>query len=206
MRSTRPIDSPHEPHGQASVNQGVAIRSLPAMVKSNDIARIISAHKAFANRLTEGLHWIQSIPIFSLLNPIGSWGQHIVHIKKSEQIVHIFLQYFAFAFKAINRLRVTLHYSLCRRVAASSVWWRRVAICLISGIRGSAAQPSCNHGHLQNQKYAEAGSAHYTSIHTTNYHLTLVGGVVVHVVVVDPLPLISPATSKSSANLLPSSL
>jgi hypothetical protein len=25
MRSTRPIDPPHEPHGQASVNQGVAI-------------------------------------------------------------------------------------------------------------------------------------------------------------------------------------
>jgi hypothetical protein len=25
MRSTRPIDSPHVPHGQASVNQGVAI-------------------------------------------------------------------------------------------------------------------------------------------------------------------------------------
>jgi hypothetical protein len=25
MRSTRPIDSPHEPHGQASVKQGVAI-------------------------------------------------------------------------------------------------------------------------------------------------------------------------------------
>jgi hypothetical protein len=27
MRSTRPIDSPHEPHGQASVKQGVAITS-----------------------------------------------------------------------------------------------------------------------------------------------------------------------------------
>jgi hypothetical protein len=25
MRSTRPIDPPHEPHGQASVNQGVGI-------------------------------------------------------------------------------------------------------------------------------------------------------------------------------------
>jgi hypothetical protein len=28
MRSTRPIDPPHEPHGRASVNQGVAITAL----------------------------------------------------------------------------------------------------------------------------------------------------------------------------------
>jgi hypothetical protein len=28
MRSTRPIDSPHEPHGQASVNQGVTITTI----------------------------------------------------------------------------------------------------------------------------------------------------------------------------------
>jgi hypothetical protein len=47
------------------------------MVESNDIARVISAHKAFANWLTEGLHWIH----------------------RSEQIVHIFLQCFSFSFK-----------------------------------------------------------------------------------------------------------
>ena len=29
---------------------------FPAIVESNDIARVISAHKAFANWLTEGLH------------------------------------------------------------------------------------------------------------------------------------------------------
>ncbi len=62
---------------------------LPMMVESNDIARVIIAHKAFATWMTEDLHGIQSIPIFSLLNPIGSCGQRILHIKKSEQIVHI---------------------------------------------------------------------------------------------------------------------
>jgi hypothetical protein len=30
MRSTRPIDPPHEPHGQASVNQGVHIATEDA--------------------------------------------------------------------------------------------------------------------------------------------------------------------------------
>jgi hypothetical protein len=93
----------------------------PAIVESNDIARVISAHKPFANWLTKELHWIHIIPIFSLLNPIGSWGQRIVPIKKSEQIVHILLKCFAVTFKTINRLHVTLHYSLCRRVAAGSV-------------------------------------------------------------------------------------
>jgi hypothetical protein len=46
--------------------------SLSSMVESNDIDRVISAHKAFAKWLTEGLLWIHSIPIFSLLSPIGS--------------------------------------------------------------------------------------------------------------------------------------
>jgi hypothetical protein len=34
MRSTRPIDPPHELHGQASVNQGVAIPTLPSNVRN----------------------------------------------------------------------------------------------------------------------------------------------------------------------------
>jgi hypothetical protein len=48
------------------------IKDKTAMVESNDIARVISAHKAFANWLTEGLHWIHSIPVFSLQEPMGS--------------------------------------------------------------------------------------------------------------------------------------
>ena len=47
---------------------------FPAIVESNDIARVISAHKAFANWLTEGLHWIHSIPVFSSRIPLGLRG------------------------------------------------------------------------------------------------------------------------------------
>jgi hypothetical protein len=34
MRSTRPIEQPHEPHGQTSVNQGVAISTRETTSRS----------------------------------------------------------------------------------------------------------------------------------------------------------------------------
>jgi hypothetical protein len=35
MRSTRPIDTHHEPHGQASVNQGVAVTTSVETAEEN---------------------------------------------------------------------------------------------------------------------------------------------------------------------------
>jgi hypothetical protein len=51
MRSTRPIDSPHEPHGQASVKQGVDITTLDSLhlyidvlVQSDALAALFFGH------------------------------------------------------------------------------------------------------------------------------------------------------------------
>ena len=56
------------------------IRSpFPAMVESNDIARLISAHKAFANWLTEEIHWILCLLLLFITavpnTKLCAWGE-----------------------------------------------------------------------------------------------------------------------------------